>query len=155
MYKRILKDLNAVKYGVPVASDNTVSREKSLFEPLLVEVDSTTHLTTLCSDIKLLFNQKRLKKTYGDVQVNNLIDSVNSSLSAPLRNPAGKFDDESLFSYIKPRHLQAPNEIQSWNDFLTRHRELTIEGIRKKYDAYVENRKAASKSSSQPVKKEE
>ena len=67
------------------------------------------------SDIDLLFNQQRLDNL-GIDQINNWLSSLSSSQSSALK---GKYSDDELIDLCKSRHIQSPQELLNWSEYLT------------------------------------
>ena len=67
------------------------------------------------SDIDLLFNQQRLDNL-GIDQINNWLSSLSSSQSSALK---GKYSDHELIALCKSRHIQSPQELLNWSEYLT------------------------------------
>lgn len=67
------------------------------------------------SDIDLLFNQQRLENL-GIDQINNWLSSLSSSQSSAIK---GKFSDDELIALCKSRHIQSPQELLNWSQYLT------------------------------------
>lgn len=67
------------------------------------------------SDIDLLFNQQRLDNL-GIDQINNWLTSLSSSQSSAIK---GKYSDDELIALCKSRHIQSPQELLNWSEYLT------------------------------------
>lgn len=67
------------------------------------------------SDIDLLFNQQRLDNL-GIDQINNWLSSLSHSQSSAIK---GKYSDEELIALCKSRHIQSPQELLNWSEYLT------------------------------------
>lgn len=76
------------------------------------------------SDIDLLFNQQRLDNL-GIDQINNWLSSLTSSQSSAIK---GKYSDDELIALCKSRHIQSPQELLNWSEYLiSQYEQLKID----------------------------
>lgn len=87
------------------------------------------------SDLDLLFNQQRLDNL-GIDQINNWLSSLSSSQSAALK---GKYSDDELIALCKSRHIQSPQELLNWSDYLTSQYEQLNIDVQEQQEPQVPN----------------
>lgn len=87
------------------------------------------------SDIDLLFNQQRLDNL-GIDQINNWLSSLSSSQSSAIK---GKYSDNELISFCKSRHIQTPQELLNWSEYLTSQYERLKLDVQEQQELQVPN----------------
>ena len=70
------------------------------------------------SDIALLFNEERLRKTLGVDTLKHWLQGFTASASSKGVDMS-KFTDDEIMSFIKSRYLQSPSELRAWSEHLT------------------------------------
>lgn len=68
---------------------------------------------SICSDVSLLFDQKRLNSVLGVDNVRVWLNSLGESASSLIPK---NLSDEQLFSAVKSRHIQGLSDLRAWND---------------------------------------
>lgn len=92
---------------------------KPVFASLLeefIDMPDGSHAVSLCSDVSLIFNQKRLDSLGAD-SIKHMIDNLSSG-SDGLAKLRASCSDDDFISLVKSRHIQSPCELQAWNDYL-------------------------------------
>lgn len=87
------------------------------------------------SDIDLLFNQQRLENL-GIDQINNWLSSLTSSQSSAIK---GKYSDDELIALCKSRHIQSPQELLNWSEYLTSQYEQLKIDVQEQEEQQVPN----------------
>lgn len=71
------------------------------------------------SDIALLFNEERLRKTLGLDTLKKWLEHFNVAVSASSNGiDVSNMTDAQLMSFIKSRYIQQPSELKAWSEYL-------------------------------------
>lgn len=71
------------------------------------------------SDIALLFNEERLRKTLGLDTLKKWIEHFNVASSASSKGvDISNMTDAQLMSFIKSRYIQQPSELKAWSEYI-------------------------------------
>lgn len=95
------------------------------------------------SDIHLLFNQTRLENL-GIDQINSWLSSLSSSQSSAIK---GKYSDDELIALCKSRHIQSPQELLNWSEFLNSQYETLKIDVQEQQEQQVSNHVSDTTSS--------
>jgi hypothetical protein len=96
---------------------------------------------SICSDVSLLFDQKRLNSVLGVDNVRVWLNSLGESASSLVPK---NMSDEQLFSAVKSRHIQGLSDLRAWNDEMIREAMKIEDEAKDLVDQYNESQQAAA-----------
>lgn len=94
---------------------------------------------SICSDVSLLFDQKRLNSVLGPDNVRVWLNSLGESASSLVPK---NLSDEQLFDAVKSRHIQGLSDLRAWNDEMIREAMKIEDEAKDLVDQYNESQQS-------------
>lgn len=116
-YKRIFKErVNKFVHNVNPHTEICVPH---VLSDLMVEETKLPEGVTFkvrYNDVRLLFNQERLKNVLGPDNLANYVAQINANMAKTDNSP--QLTDKELLMFVKSRNIQSMSELKAWSQYL-------------------------------------